>query len=1029
MSDQNPEEQEDLFDILHSRIPVPEENSPTIATGQFALERRVSSRRGSPLDRRTATKSPTSDHGIRISTPSSLSVDNGIRSAASSPGPSRIDTGMRKRPPPPIKAKQMRPRSELFLPTQVSTKRMTFNLPKMHTPMIEDFEFGFTPVTSPYELFLPTPPGASKRMTSVKVPKAVPEEGEMEDEVEEPESPDEPPMSPISSALAKARFSRLDVHNSVRHMMNNVSTLAPHQPAFHERAISAPFGLERPSTAPPSLTRRLSISTLKSTRSLPYTSSIRATGGSSRGAGIKPLSSTFRKRGSAYSGIDKDVTAMKRTLAAKSRLTTLTTNTSNSITSTDVVEGSIFAEGPASPLSPTVPAVRKPTTSVLPWRRRKRGETMSMLLDAGFFPVNEYIYNPSPSSTPTSADKKTPSTLRTKKRKLALSILVKDMPPNSSPLSIVGTPKEFYGLGGMRSPTSPHRHIRASTNRRSFGPRRRIMGQLKTEDVGRSRQSIIIANALALSPLTPSPQSPTTPSAPGSTFITLSLPRSPISPSSPGVLEVIPEHGSEVTDEAPPQRIVILEINNPTLVTEEPADLPREVPVKTEIHLSSGTVVTVVPPELTAYTAHTYIQGPIVIQPPFQLQPAVPRKDSLASLEPFQDAVEAIYDQTLAVNGNERRVSEDHTGEDLGLWLDGWGFRAPICAFDDFTTAGAETSDHADDEDSIAQTLQKRRIEQLLGLNMDTTTGHAPPRHLDTNNGSLDEHDYPGHRYSSSSAFYHAHLRNGSLPTSRKSSTNTTTISRKGSGQTLTTLLEDEVLDDIPDESPSPSASPTPPVFVMSLERPTDLARKEDHIIVTKEASSAIPDTQIEEAKISFDWDSPISTTSWRYHSEVREIARSGSTGTAVTTESTERNISTAESVLIPEGKRKSSAHTTKSRGSVHEAPDIDGRDSIDVLGAFGAATGISIGGAKIKEKKNKEKSEKAEKKKTKAVKSDRKNKDKTRDDKDEQAQDETTEMVEEERMENVEKKVKKMSRGWGRFVPSASGGGAPALL
>lgn len=1034
MSNDNLEEQRDLFDVLHSKFPVPEENSPTIATGQFALDRRASNRRGSPLDRWTATKSPLSDHGITVSSPSSMSIGSGIRSAASSRGPSRIDTGTRKEPPPPVKAKKTRPASELFLPTPISTKRMTFKLPKMHTPMIEDFEFGFTPVTSPDELFLPTPPVGSNRMTMLKLPKAVPEEGEMENEDEEPESPDEPPMSPISSALAKARFSRLDVHNSVRHMMNNVNTLAPYQPIFHERAVSAPLGLERPSTAPLSLTRQLSISTLKSTRSLPYAGSIRATGGSSRGAGIKPLSSVLRKRGSAYSGIDKDVTAMKRTMAMKSRLTTLTTGTTPSIASSSVVEETTFDPGPLSPLSPTIPTHRKPTTSVLPWRRRKRGETMSMLLDAGFFPVNEYIYNPSPSSTPTSAGKKSPSTPRTKKGKLALGILVKDMPVTSSPLSIVGTPKEFYGLGGaMRLPSSPRRHIRASTNRKSFGPRRRITGQVSADDVGRSRQSVIIANALALSPLTP--ESPTTPSTPGSAFTTLSLPRSPISPpeKSPGILEVIPEDESIVTDEVPSQPLVILEPNDQTLVTKVPPDLPPEAPVKTEIHLSSGTVVTVMPPELTAYTTHTYVQGPIVIQPPFQLQQMVPRKDSLASLEPFQDAVETIYDQALAVNGNERRVSEDHTVEDLGVWLDGWGYRVPTYTFDDFTSAGAENSDHADDADDALKAMNKQRIEQLLGLDVGSVIGHMPPKNLRSiSNESLDEHDsppIPGHRTSSSSAFYHAHLRNGSLATSRKSSTNFAMISRKGSGQTLSTLLEDEVLDDIPDDSSSPPVSPTSPVFVIGHERPTSLARNEEHVIAAKETLASIPDPLIEDAKMSFDWDSPIETTSWRYHSEVREIARSGSTGTTTTTNSTGRNVSTVESTISLEAKRKSSAQTTRSRrDSVHDTAEDGTRNSIDVLGAFGAATGISVGGAKVvKEKKNKEKSEKEGKKKAKASKASQSKV--TEKNGEQESKEEQVEDADGENREQEERKVKKSSRGWGRFTSGSGMSGAPALL
>ncbi|CAD0058799.1 unnamed protein product [Aureobasidium pullulans] len=91
----------------------------------------------------------------------------------------------------------------------------------------------------------------------------------------------------------------------------------------------------------------------------------------------------------------------------------------------------------ASPIeeqAPTRPVLKKAATSVMPWRRKRKGETMSMLLDSGFFPVQEFIYEKNDSS---------PSTTSPSKRKqLALSILVKDL-PTERPSSILMTPTNF----------------------------------------------------------------------------------------------------------------------------------------------------------------------------------------------------------------------------------------------------------------------------------------------------------------------------------------------------------------------------------------------------------------------------------------------------------------------------------------------------------------------------------------------------------------------------------------------------------
>ena len=90
-------------------------------------------------------------------------------------------------------------------------------------------------------------------------------------------------------------------------------------------------------------------------------------------------------------------------------------------------------------------------------------------------------------------------------------------------------------------------------------------------------------------------------------------------------------------------------------------------PVATQIQLRNGSVLMVTPPELTAWERHTYIQGPIRLPKPV----IMPRKNSVASLEAFQEAIDQVYQDALVI---PRRRSDDAVVDDVCEWFDDYGF-------------------------------------------------------------------------------------------------------------------------------------------------------------------------------------------------------------------------------------------------------------------------------------------------------------------------------------------------------------------
>jgi hypothetical protein len=118
-------------------------------------------------------------------------------------------------------------------------------------------------------------------------------------------------------------------------------------------------------------------------------------------------------------------------------------------------------------------------------------------------------------------------------------------------------------------------------------------------------------------------------------------------------------------DDSPSRLSAIPELTK--LSEKSPISSGLSTPIETQIHLRNGSVVTVSPPEMTAWKQTYYIQGPIKLPKPV----IVPRKNSMASLEAFQEVVDQIYQEALNI---PRRRSDDAVVDDVCEFVDDFGF-------------------------------------------------------------------------------------------------------------------------------------------------------------------------------------------------------------------------------------------------------------------------------------------------------------------------------------------------------------------
>lgn len=333
----------------------------------------------------------------------------------------------------------------------------------------------------------------------------------------------------------------------------------------------------RPSTAPPTLDRVSSLQSLKAAKNAMFT-----------GGSHDPVNGHHAKKPSVRS-LDFHPAAQRANTSAQVRNAFLEMDDRKRLKRSDAVKK---VERPGAPAATQTKG-----------KGRKKGETMSMLLDAGFFPVEEIIYGKGkkkPSRPPLEWSFRINLSPR-------LSFIEKDLP--QTPSSMSTTPTEVY----QTSPTTPRSRTR---NRRSGGLQRSPLSQISENEA----------------------------SAYGDGG---GGPRKESEQISPSRLSAIPEDSAG--DE-----------NSP------PASEPS-TPVATQIHLRGGSVITVTPPKLAAWQPTIYIHGPIKLPTP----QIMPRKNSVASLEPFQEAIDQVYQHALAI---PRRRSDDMVVDDICDFFDEFGF-------------------------------------------------------------------------------------------------------------------------------------------------------------------------------------------------------------------------------------------------------------------------------------------------------------------------------------------------------------------
>lgn len=248
----------------------------------------------------------------------------------------------------------------------------------------------------------------------------------------------------------------------------------------------------------------------------------------------------------------------------------------------------------------TVSETVQPSIEELSWKRRQAGETMSMLLNDGFFPAQEYMYS-----------MKNPNISVQVPFPPPLSLLNKELP--DTPSSIVPTPTELYQSSPIKS------------------PRTRVKPRMRAAKRRSPPASLSITSAESNGTRVP--------------------PSGLEHDLSPGKLSIIPE-SSTVSEKTPPS-----------------SASRASTPLATRIHLRGGSVITLSPPELTAWKQTCYLQGPIKLPKPTIL----PRKGSTASMEAFQEVVDQVYQEALNI---PRRRSDDQIVDDICEFFDEFCFEA-----------------------------------------------------------------------------------------------------------------------------------------------------------------------------------------------------------------------------------------------------------------------------------------------------------------------------------------------------------------
>lgn len=135
--------------------------------------------------------------------------------------------------------------------------------------------------------------------------------------------------------------------------------------------------------------------------------------------------------------------------------------------------------------------------------------------------------------------------------------------------------------------------------------------------------------------------------------------------------------GNGYFDQTSPSKLVAIPEAAAAAKEKQPPSPVAAAPVATQIHLRNGSIVTLTPPELTAWQPAVYLHGPIKLPKPT----IMPRKNSVATLDPFQDAIERLYQDALTI---PRRRSDDAVVDDICDFFDAFGFDIINFAGDNF---------------------------------------------------------------------------------------------------------------------------------------------------------------------------------------------------------------------------------------------------------------------------------------------------------------------------------------------------------
>ncbi|EME49953.1 hypothetical protein DOTSEDRAFT_31089 [Dothistroma septosporum NZE10] len=268
-------------------------------------------------------------------------------------------------------------------------------------------------------------------------------------------------------------------------------------------------------------------------------------------------------------------------------------------------------------------------------KRKRKGETMSMLVSEGFFPVAELVYgNGKKSNTGPPSDIGFGLNLPPRP-----TFIDKDLP--QTPNSVQSTPVEAYQTDS-NFPDVPGKKNR---NRGSGGVRRSPLSLITQCDTNARREA---------------------------------RDRRKSDQVSSGGLAAIPEDAAGAENTPPASGAT--------------------TPVATQIHLRGGSIVTVTPLELTAWKPTVYIHGPIKLPKPA----IMPRKNSVASLEPFQEAVDNVYQNALSI---PRRRSDDAVVDDICDFFDEFGFE--LVSFDGEALSSMMAVAMDEDKEDAGKAIQR----------------------------------------------------------------------------------------------------------------------------------------------------------------------------------------------------------------------------------------------------------------------------------------------------------------------------------